>query len=259
MHAGGGSMVSGADLRWVLVVVTCGAEGMVAVADASDRKDPRVLAEARLPGRETQEQLMPATERVLASASVAAATLNLAVAANLDLAAAEPDRMAAVLDLIIVAAGPGSFTGVRIGLAAVKGLAEALGTPVVAVSRLAMLAHAAGPGFSGQVWLDAGRGDVFAGAFEEGRGVWERMLPSASLAEIAAGTQVAVAEQDLHARFASSRMLAPPGAMEALAVGLSVWQQHGSTDVALLDALYLRVPDAELALRGRQAAEAART
>ena len=62
------------------------------------------------------------------------------------------------------AAGPGSFTGVRVGLAAVKGLAEATGKPAVAVSNLQALA-AFGELPLRAVVLDARRGDIFGAIY----------------------------------------------------------------------------------------------
>jgi tRNA threonylcarbamoyladenosine biosynthesis protein TsaB len=65
-----------------------------------------------------------------------------------------------------VASGPGSFTGLRIGLAAIKGLAEILEKPIAAVSLLE--AVAVGAQVQGRVLalLDAGRGDVYSGEYE---------------------------------------------------------------------------------------------
>ena len=65
-----------------------------------------------------------------------------------------------------VASGPGSFTGLRIGLAAIKGLAEILEKPIAAVSLLE--AVAVGAKVQGRVLalLDAGRGDVYCGEYE---------------------------------------------------------------------------------------------
>ena len=70
---------------------------------------------------------------------------------------------------------PGSFTGVRIGLACVKGLAEAYGKPVVAVSNLEVLA-AFGEAPLRAVVLDARRGEVYGAVYND-RG--EVILPEA--------------------------------------------------------------------------------
>ncbi len=68
------------------------------------------------------------------------------------------------LDLLAVAAGPGGFTGLRIGLAAVQGLAMTLHKPVAGVSALDALAEQAGDTAARIIvpWMDAQRGDVFA-------------------------------------------------------------------------------------------------
>jgi tRNA threonylcarbamoyladenosine biosynthesis protein TsaB len=70
------------------------------------------------------------------------------------------------LEAFAVASGPGSFTGLRVGLAAVQALAEALQKPIVAISLLE--AVACGSPARGRVLavLDAGRGDVYAGDYE---------------------------------------------------------------------------------------------
>lgn len=80
------------------------------------------------------------------------------------------------LDAIAVGAGPGSFTGLRIGMATAKGVAFAAGKPLWAVSSLAALAHDGArylaeqqlfPYLDGLVVavLDARRGEVFAGCY----------------------------------------------------------------------------------------------
>lgn len=67
-----------------------------------------------------------------------------------------------------IAIGPGSFTGLRIGVATLKGLAFGGEAPAVAVSTLAALARAAGPGEEPVVaLLDARRGEVYAAAFRQ--------------------------------------------------------------------------------------------
>jgi tRNA threonylcarbamoyladenosine biosynthesis protein TsaB len=70
-------------------------------------------------------------------------------------------------DLFAVAAGPGSFTGLRVGLAAVKGWAEACGKPVAAVSALEAVAAEARAGERLLVpVMDARRGQLYAGLYE---------------------------------------------------------------------------------------------
>jgi tRNA threonylcarbamoyl adenosine modification protein YeaZ len=96
-------------------------------------------------GRRASEDLLPAIEACLRRAGI-------------DLSRC---------DRIAVCSGPGSFTGVRVGLATAWGLSRASGVPVEAVPTLAALAEAARRSGLGEVSaaLDAGRGDVTIGAF----------------------------------------------------------------------------------------------
>ena len=73
------------------------------------------------------------------------------------------------LELFAVTRGPGSFTGVRIGLATLQGLATALQRPVCAMSTHEAIAH----GTRGRVTVrdDAGRGEFYVSTFEDGREV----------------------------------------------------------------------------------------
>ena len=70
------------------------------------------------------------------------------------------------IDAFAVAFGPGSFTGLRVGLAAIKGLAEILGKPIAAVSMLEVVAIAAGMQGRLLAFLDAGRGEAYLGRYE---------------------------------------------------------------------------------------------
>jgi tRNA threonylcarbamoyladenosine biosynthesis protein TsaB len=78
----------------------------------------------------------------------------------------EHQRRPQDVELIAVAQGPGSFTGLRVGITAAKTLAYALGRPLTAVHSLAASAWAAGPA-SGRVWavLDAQRQQLYAASF----------------------------------------------------------------------------------------------
>lgn len=73
------------------------------------------------------------------------------------------------IDVIAAASGPGTFTGLRVGLAAVKALAEMLGKPVVAVSVLEALARSCDVAKVIAV-TEAGKGFWYAGVYEEGGG-----------------------------------------------------------------------------------------
>ena len=102
--------------------------------------------EERLPAdRRASEDLLPAVQRVL-------------TAAGLELAACAR---------IAVCAGPGSFTGLRVGLATAWGLGRGLGIPVETVSTLAAMAEAARTGGASRVVsvLDAGRGEAVCERF----------------------------------------------------------------------------------------------
>lgn len=70
------------------------------------------------------------------------------------------------LGAFAVVSGPGSFTGLRVGLAAIKGLAEALEKPIVAISLLEAVARGSASGYRVLSVLDAGRGDVYVGDYE---------------------------------------------------------------------------------------------
>jgi tRNA threonylcarbamoyladenosine biosynthesis protein TsaB len=89
---------------------------------------------------------------------------------ELDRALAEADVTPRDVQLLAVATGPGAFTGLRIGLAAIQGLAMVIGCPVVGVSALDALAAAAlGSAASGVLavapWMDAQRGEIFAALY----------------------------------------------------------------------------------------------
>jgi len=69
------------------------------------------------------------------------------------------------IDLFAVANGPGSFTGLRIGLATVKALSTTLSRPAIAIPTLEAIAQSAGPSEATVALLPAGRGEVFVQLF----------------------------------------------------------------------------------------------
>src|SRR5438874_11035997 len=70
------------------------------------------------------------------------------------------------IDAFAVVSGPGSFTGLRVGLAAIKGLAEVLQKPIAAVSLLEAVARLAGKDGELTIALDASRGEVYTADFK---------------------------------------------------------------------------------------------
>lgn len=85
------------------------------------------------------------------------------------------------IDLFAVAVGPGSFTGLRIGLATVKALAVCTGREVAGVSTLAAIALASGAAGKIVALLPAGRGEVFAQLFSADNGCVRAMDAAAHL------------------------------------------------------------------------------
>jgi tRNA threonylcarbamoyladenosine biosynthesis protein TsaB len=211
----------------ILIIDTCGASGTIALADAT-----AVVASASLPGRTASERLVPTIK-------------DLAASVHLELQS---------LGALVVVHGPGSFTGVRVGLSAAKGLCEALNLPLVAISRLAVLAHLAGPspGVCVQALFDAGRGEFYSGIYVDGICVHEGLL---SRDEVLAGVSdlesklVAVTCESAVAQSIAElapRLLAEPTASGALPMALRRIQHGDFDDVAMIDANYLRRTDAEI-------------
>jgi tRNA threonylcarbamoyladenosine biosynthesis protein TsaB len=129
----------------LLVTDTSGRQGSVALVRAGerDRDDIEGIDVAPLAGGMFSAQLVPQIAALLAK-----------------------HRLTKVdIDAFIVVSGPGSFTGLRVGLAAIKALAEILNKPIVPVSRLEVVAVASRAQGKVAAALDAGRGDVYFGAY----------------------------------------------------------------------------------------------
>ncbi|MBZ5724065.1 MAG: tRNA (adenosine(37)-N6)-threonylcarbamoyltransferase complex dimerization subunit type 1 TsaB [Acidobacteriia bacterium] len=157
------------------------------------------------------------------------------------------------IDRFAAAAGPGSFTGVRVGLACVKGLAEAAGKPAVAVSNLqALSTFGAAP--LRAVVLDARRGEIYGAVYDQAArlvapetvakfAAWLATLPEGELEFIAADfTPFRAALEGT--RFARAPVVTAPGALAAAIARLAL--AAVPQDPAALDANYVRRSDAEL-------------
>jgi tRNA threonylcarbamoyladenosine biosynthesis protein TsaB len=157
------------------------------------------------------------------------------------------------LAAIGVVHGPGSFTGVRVGLSAAKGLSEAWQVPLVAVSRLALLAAAAGE-VHGKVGaaLDAGRGEFYCGVYEGRSMVTESLLTIKELAVMAEHTEtLVVCEQRVAEALGSlgPHLVEEPKAADALPLVVERVFAGEFDDPAALDANYLRRTDLEIFAR----------
>jgi tRNA threonylcarbamoyladenosine biosynthesis protein TsaB len=139
------------------------------------------------------------------------------------------------IELFAGAAGPGSFTGVRVGLAAIKGLAEVLGKRIVAVSNLEALAEF-GKSDARATVIDARRGEVYA-ALYDGAGnqlIPETVLPLEKFKEMVTDRNVEWI----------STPLPLAGAVARIAIRKAT--QGLAQDPAAIEANYVRRSDAEL-------------
>jgi tRNA threonylcarbamoyladenosine biosynthesis protein TsaB len=209
----------------LLGIDTCGPMGSVALGRTTGSGGVEILGQTELEGRSYSATL---------------------VAAIADLLAASGFK---VLDLgaIVAVSGPGSFTGVRIALAAVKGLAEATQVPVVALSRLEILARKAGGPVSA---LDAHRGEVFLRTDEPARELLAGARELAAIDPVPARIAICddAAAAVLGAAWPAAEMVrtAPPNAADALELGAVRVAAGEFADVAELDGHYLRRSDAEI-------------
>lgn len=226
-----------------LGIDTCETRGSVAVR----RDGALVFLQKHESSEDYSSWLLPAVERGLRSAG---ATLR-------------------EVGLLAVASGPGSFTGVRVGLTTVKAWAELFGIKVVGVSRLEVMARqvADAPGFVAASF-DAQRGQVFGGLYkrEENRGwglIEEEMVIAPEgfvewVQQRAAGDSIQwitldprlfgeVPEWDERAMRGEKMILSVDGlAAGAAELGEERARAGKFTDPLLLDANYVRRSDAEI-------------
>jgi tRNA threonylcarbamoyladenosine biosynthesis protein TsaB len=158
------------------------------------------------------------------------------------------------IDAFAVASGPGSFTGLRVGLAAIKALAEILQKPIAAVSVLETIARAAGREGCVLAALDAGRGEIYCGEYEirSARAILisQRLLAGHELAAIAAGRLIVTPDAKVAdlAREKSLQvtLIASPRADAIARLGFEKIQAGETVTPEALDATYIRRTDAEI-------------
>ena len=165
------------------------------------------------------------------------------------------------LDRIALVTGPGSFTGVRIGVSTVKGLAHGCGKPCVAVDALEAMAHGVGE-FAGIICpiQDARAGQVYGAAFS-GDADHERLLPDTpmkleeyveaiqSIGDrfLFVGDGMPVHRARLQAMLGESAVMAAPhlSFLRPATVAYLGARATEELDYLSLQPLYLRAPNAE--------------
>jgi tRNA threonylcarbamoyladenosine biosynthesis protein TsaB len=168
------------------------------------------------------------------------------------------------IDAFAVATGPGSFTGLRVGIATMQGLAMSSGQPLIGVSAFdALAAVALGPSLAGPVrlatWIDAWRGEVFAVEYRDGQQLAEPVVASPAVLlgalkgrdAVFTGDGAAVFEARIRETLGeTARFTAPIAPPIAGAVALLAGQAFRRGERPLPHAIrpiYVRRSDAELA------------
>jgi tRNA threonylcarbamoyladenosine biosynthesis protein TsaB len=211
----------------LLLIDTCGEAAGVALAHVAFSAEP---GEVSVTGVIEREMVLGGGR---SSVEIVAAIREMLVAAHYSVAS---------LACIGVVSGPGSFTGVRTGLAVAKGLCEAVGVPLALVSRLAVLldvgASASKPAAA---LLDAGRGAVFLRDHATAR---ESLVPIDGLAGIVGSCLLLLSEprlaEKLHTSWPAARLqMHGLQARDALRLVVERWL-GGGDDVAHAEPNYVR-------------------
>ncbi len=230
----------------ILAIDTCDARGSVAVL--------RDAAVSKVVAHESQEDystwLLPAVRECLAGSGLKMEDVN----------------------AYTVTAGPGSFTGVRVGLTTVKAWAEVYGKRIAAISRLEGMAAEAAPGTTWvAAFANAQRGQVFGAVYRRnGKGLArlgdEMVITPAKFVEAAAGfakseriswvstdAECVVGEEAWKARETRGERIESVSSVRAPMIGrlgMEALAEGRFTDALALDANYVRRSDAEIFWKG---------
>jgi tRNA threonylcarbamoyladenosine biosynthesis protein TsaB len=240
---------------FILAIDTSGPSGGITLAEA-DAGPFRVIESAAIAGGTFSAQLIPTLAALLKKYGYGVKDLGGFAAAS----------------------GPGSFTGLRVGLSAIKGLAETLHKPIATVSVLEALASLADGAGKIAAAIDAGRKEVFLGVYQKNAASAEKSPPQPGthldhslikqseelltqqdfLATL--GTErpaVIITSDPALAEFASSSrsavvVVTPPGSEAVARIGAGKLLSGETVSVEALDANYLRRSDAEIFFKGNR-------
>ena len=205
----------------VLGLDTCGSTGFVALGRLSGGT-MQILSQVEIEGRTCAATLVSEIGGILARHDVPLSEVG----------------------CLVVVHGPGSFTGVRVGLSTAKGLSEGADIPVIAVSRLEVMTWKAG---TSNAALDAHRHEVFLRI--EGR---ELLAGAAELEGLSAPLKCVVCDPTSSAILAAAwpvselQLVSDPCAADALSLAVPLINAREFSDIALLDGHYFRRSDAEI-------------
>lgn len=217
----------------VLAVDTSGRHGSVALC-RGDARNFELLGLSSLEGGTYSARLIPAISDLLDSTGLTKSQI----------------------DGLVVVDGPGSFTGLRVGLSTVKALCEILRRPLATVSMLEALAITYGnEGETVTAVLDAGRGEVYVGEYRVGgecAGLVEQSIEKLEVfvkRSQSIQSRMVTTFPELAGALAASLAMATVDALEAddiARIGLHKLLAGETADPRTLDANYIRRSDAEL-------------
>ena len=222
----------------LLAIDTSGQSGGITLAEA-DENSFRVVESAPIAGGTFSAQLIPTLAALLSKHGFAAKDLGGFAAAS----------------------GPGSFTGLRVGLSAIKGMAEVLHKPIAVVSVLEALAAASEHQGKIAAALDAGRKEAFLGIYNVVDGTAsmqrEELVAQADLAQKlhSSGYEQLITSDPAIAELASAsnihvQLADRPGSEAIARIGARKLLANETISVEALDANYLRRSDAEIFFKG---------
>jgi tRNA threonylcarbamoyladenosine biosynthesis protein TsaB len=219
----------------LLVTDTSGKNGSVALARVDEgAESPEVIACAPLAGGTFSAQLVPQIRELLSAHGFRKTQI----------------------DAFIVVSGPGSFTGLRVGLAAIKALAEILNKPIVPVSLLEVAAVSSHEQGTITAALDAGRGEIYVGEYEVRDNSWrtirERLLTKDELSFAIRDILIVTPNEAVATTARNSSKATLKVVIDSASIARVGWQKMRAGQTVSpeqLDANYIRRSDAEIFAR----------